>query len=62
MEFIKKSKIETDDFYYDLFEGGFIKLDKVLKNGDDIEKVKSAIKTIIDFKNEAENKGVVIYH
>jgi hypothetical protein len=55
MEFVKKAKIVTDDFYYDLFEGGYIKPEKLLKNKEDIDKVNNAIKIIEDFKDSAED-------
>ena len=61
MEFVKKAKIVTDDFFYDLFDGGYIKPEKLLKNQEDIEKVKEAIKVIIDFKDSAEDNDIIQY-
>ena len=61
MEFIKKAKIVTDDFLYDLIVGGYIKPEKILKNQDDIDKVKMAIEIIKDFMNSAEDANIVDY-
>lgn len=61
MEFVKKAKIVTDDFFYDLFDGGYIKPEKLLKNQEDIDKVKNAIEIIKDFKDSAEDKDILEY-
>ena len=61
MEFVKKAKIVTDDFFYDLFDGGYINPEKLLKNQEDIDKVKNAIKVIKDFKDSAEDKDILEY-
>lgn len=42
--------IFTSDFWYDLFQGGYIKPEEILENESDIEDVKNAIKVILDFK------------
>lgn len=62
MEFVKKAKIVTDDFYYDLFDDGYIKPEKLLKNQEDIDKVKNAIEIIKDFKESAEDKDILEYN
>lgn len=62
MEFVKKAKIVTDDFYYDLFDGGYIKPEKLLKNQEDIDKVKNAIEIIKDFKESAEDDDILEYN
>ena len=62
MEFVKKAKIVTDDFFYDLFDGGYINPEKLLKNQEDIDKVKNAIKVIKDFKDSAEDKDILEYY
>jgi hypothetical protein len=60
MEFLPKlKKIETDDFYYDLFYGGYIDPEKLLKNQEDIDKVKDAINTIREFKSELHDKKLI---
>lgn len=59
MKFKKDAKIVTDDFYYDLTDGGYIKPEKLLENEDDVNRVLDAIKVIEDFKNSAEESGVL---
>ncbi len=61
MEFVKKAKISTDDFFYDLFDGGYIKPEKLLKNKDDIKKVQEAISVITEFKDAAEAEDIIQY-
>jgi len=41
--------VATDDFYYDLFIGGYFKPDKFLDE-DSAKKVKEAIKTIENYE------------
>lgn len=41
--------VVTDDFYYDLFIGGYFKPDKFLDK-DSAKKVKEAMKTIEDYE------------
>lgn len=59
MKFKKGAKIETSDFYYDLFQGGYIKPSKVLKSKLDVELIEHAIKVIKHFEEEAEKQGVL---
>ena len=59
MEFVKKAKIVTDDFWYDLFDGGYIKPEKLLMNQEDIDKVKNAMEIITDFKDSAEYFDII---
>ena len=61
MEFVEKAEIVTDDFFYDLFDGGYIKPEKLLKNQEDIDKVKKAIEVISNFKNSAEDNEILEY-
>lgn len=61
MEFVKGAEIQTDDFYYDLFDGGYIKPEKLLKNKEDIDRLKEAIKIVKKFHDEAEEQGVLEY-
>ena len=54
MEFVQKAKINTDDFWYDLFDHGRIEPDLLLRNQEDINKVEAAIEVLKDFKKSAE--------
>lgn len=46
----------TDDFYYDLFQGGYIRPKEILENEEDIKKVEEALKVIEMFKESCENQ------
>jgi len=61
MKFKDNIKIETDDFWYDLIEGGYIKFEEMLKNEKDIKDMKEAIATLLDFKETAERKEIINY-
>jgi hypothetical protein len=45
-----KEQINVDDFWYDLFVGGYIKPEKLLVDEFDINKVQEAIELIKDFE------------
>lgn len=61
MKFIKKAKIETSDFWYDLFEGGYIEPGNLLESTEDMKKVRDAIDVLKDFKESAEKQKVLKY-
>ena len=42
--------VSTDDFWYDLTIGGYLKLSKILKNEKDVEEVKKAIEIVRKFE------------
>lgn len=54
---IKKGvKILTDDFWYDLTKGGYIKAIEICENIKDAKKIEEAIKIIEDFENSCEEQ------
>jgi len=54
---IKKDlDISTDDFYYDLFMGGYIRPEDICKYKQDAEKVRKAIETIKEFERSCEDQ------
>lgn len=59
MEFLENAEITTSDFWYDVFEGGYIKPEKLLKSSDDIAKVKEAIAVLEKFYNSAEELDII---
>ena len=60
MEFKENAEIiDTSDFWYDLFDGGYIEPEKLLINEEDIEKINNAIKILKRFNIELENKGLI---
>ncbi len=60
MKLIKGSSIVTDDFWHDLFEGGYIIPEVVLEDDDDIEAVNNAIEVLRDFRESLEEITEVI--
>lgn len=53
--------ITTDDFYYDLFEGGYIKPPSNLYNEEEKNEILNAIKVIKDFKIKLEENNLIDY-
>lgn len=49
----------TDDFYYDLFNGGDIKPKDILKFEEDVIRVENSIKTILEFKKSLTDSGAL---
>lgn len=46
--------ISTDDFFYDLFDGGYLNPERLLEDENDIKKIKDAIETISEFRDLLE--------
>lgn len=62
MKFNKNAEpVYTDDPWYDLTSGGYIKPSELLTDQEEIEKVENAIKTIEEFFEDAEEAGVIIF-
>ena len=59
MEFKEGVKIETDNLWYDLLDGRYIKPEKLLKSMKDKSRVNGAIATLMLFRMEAEKQGVL---
>lgn len=51
--------IFSDDPYYDLTDGGYIKPEDMLENQADIDMVKDAIATVMNFLEEAQEAGAL---
>ena len=61
MKFKKDAEtITTDDPFYDMFDGGYIKPEDVLED-QDAQKVNDAIKTIQEFLDEGQKAGIIEY-
>jgi hypothetical protein len=56
-----KKEITTADFWYDLFEGGYIKPEKVLESKDDAKRVQEAIKVLKEFQKAGEEQDMIEY-
>ena len=50
----------SDGFWYDVTDGGYVKPEAVLADGEQVRKVKDAIDLLVDFKLAMEKKGLVI--
>ena len=54
-----KEPIFTEDPYYDLFLGGYIKPGELLSDKKQAEQVEQAIDVVKSFLNQAESVGVI---
>ena len=62
MKFKKKNiKILTDDFWYDLTDGGDIKIEELLEDEEEIKTLKQAISIVSNFELECLNQGIIEY-
>ena len=52
--------VTSDDFWYDLTDGGYIKPELLLEEIEQIHELEKAIKTIRSFEMEAEEEGLLI--
>lgn len=60
-KFINKASVETDNFWSDLFEGGYLHFEKVVDDPEQVKQLKAAKKLIIEFKDQAERAGIIQY-
>jgi hypothetical protein len=60
-KFKEGASISTDNFWYDLTDGGYIKPEKLLE-ADDAKILRAAIDIIESFKSAAESKGILEYN
>ncbi len=51
--------VAMDDFWYNLTDGGYIRPEKLIDDKDQLEKLNNAIATILTFKDELEEAGLV---
>jgi hypothetical protein len=54
-----KEPIGTSDPYYDLFDGGYFKPEKLLADKEEIVAINAAIKLIKQYLSEAEEQGAI---
>lgn len=57
----KDKILETGDFWYDLFEGGYIDPYKFLENKEDADRVLAAISTLNNFRSSLERDDRINY-
>ncbi len=59
-EFIENAEPQTsDDFWYDLTSGGYIHLDKLIKNKEQLEAANKAIDLLTSLKDALENAELI---
>ena len=51
--------VSTDDLFYDLFVGGYVKPEKLLVDKEDVEKVQNAINIVQEFLDGAIEADVI---
>ncbi len=62
MKFKFKPRTKTiwsDDNWYDLSTGGYLKPEELLEDEEQIKKVKDAVQLILDFFEQAEEKNII---
>jgi len=60
MKFKKGVKVETDSFWYDIFEGGYIEPKNIIDDKYELEMVENAIGTLEHFFAELERQNKLI--
>lgn len=53
--------VHTDDFWYNLTEGGYLKPEELLEDSKDVERVKEAIAVINEFEQSCEDQIEDLY-
>ena len=61
MECKKNVTLDTSDFYYDLFNGGYINPYEYLENEGDADDVRDAITIIKEFQNSLVEQEIMEY-
>jgi hypothetical protein len=49
--------VVSDDFWYDLTDGGYIVPEELLEDAADVERVNEALKTLNEFREALEQSG-----
>ena len=62
MDIKKTCKLQTDDFWYDLFDGGGINPDAICAYALDADMVKKAIEVLTEFRNSCEEQLPDLYY
>lgn len=54
--------IATQDFWHDLVYGGYIDLEKILSDKEQIQQIKDAVALIMNFKEAIQDEGLLDYY
>lgn len=60
-KFKKNAKVWTDDFWYDLTDGGYIKPDEFIADKAQAKAVNDAIELLKSMQRQMENKNILKY-
>lgn len=55
MEVKENISVATGDFWYDLFDGGYIRPEELLKDKEDIDAVLNAIEVLREFEESLQD-------
>jgi len=53
---LKNVEFDSDDFWYDLFDGGYIKPEEIIEDQSDIDNVIDAISVLSEFRSKYEHQ------
>lgn len=59
--FKKRAKFSTDEVYYDLFDGGDLRPEDILRDPEDALRVRAAVIVVRTFLEDAEEEGAIEY-
>jgi hypothetical protein len=48
----------TEDFWYALFDGGYVETEGILSDKEQLKTVNEAVETLREFKNQLERAGI----
>jgi hypothetical protein len=54
MNFKENLEMYTDDFWYDVFDGGYISPEKLLEDSEEISRINNAIEILKEFREACE--------
>ena len=61
-KFSKKAKdfchTGTEDFWYSLFDGGYVQPEGILSDKEQLKTVQNAVETLRQFKDQCEHAGI----
>lgn len=49
-------QVSTDDFWYDLTTGGYLRPEEILEHPSDVKRVEQAIRVLEDFEGSCEDE------
>lgn len=59
MRFKDRNSVASSEWYYDLFEGGYLEPEDFLEDEEDIKKVQDAMEIINNYLSNLEDEGLL---